>query len=63
MRLEVADCQPATLLKIKFFIGSRILTTDFKTPIFQNTSQVATSAEAYSRICQISKMELFCEYN
>ena len=30
---------------------SRILTANFRTPIFQNTSQVAASAEAYSGPC------------
>ena len=37
--LKVADCQPATLLKLNFFVGfSRILTANFRAPIFQNTS-------------------------
>ena len=38
---------------------SRILTANFRTTIFQNTFQVAASAEAYSGPCQTSKMELF----
>ena len=42
---------------------SRILTANFRIPIFQNTSQVAASAETYSGLCQTSKMNLFCEYN
>ena len=42
---------------------SRILTANFRIPIFRNTFQVAAFAEAYSGPCQTSKMELFCEYN
>ena len=60
---KVADCQPATLLKMNFFIGMNFLTANFRTPIFQNISQVAASAEEYSGPCETSKMELFCEYN
>ena len=41
----------------------RIVTANFRTPIFQNTSQGAVSAEAYSGLCQTSKIELFCECN
>ena len=48
-------------LKVAGF--SMILTANFRTPIFQNTSQVAASAEAYSGPCQTPKMELFCECN
>ena len=36
----------------------RVLTANFRTPIFQNTSQCAVSAEAYSGLCQTSKIEL-----
>ena len=64
MQLKDADCQPATLLKMNFFICiSKNLTANFRTPIFQNTSQVAASAEVYSGPCQTSKRKLFCEYN
>ena len=65
MGLKVADYQPETLLKMNFFkdIFKGFLTANFRTPIFQNTSQVAASAEAYSGPCRIFKMELFCEYN
>ena len=42
---------------------SRILTANFRTPIFQNTSQVVASTEAYSGPCETSKMEFFCKYN
>ena len=54
MPLKVADCQPATLIKMNFFIGifQVFWLQIFRTPIFQNTSQVAASAEAYSRPCQ-----------
>ena len=38
---------------------SRILTAIFRTPIFQNISQIATSAEVYSGPRQTSKMKLF----
>ena len=42
---------------------SEILTANFRTPIFQNTFQVAASAEGYSGPCEASDMELLCEYN
>ena len=42
---------------------SGILTANFRTSLFQNASQVAASAEAYSGPCQTSKMKHFCEYN
>ena len=45
----------------RFF--SRALIVNFRKPIFKNTSQVAASAEAYSGLCQIFKIEFFCEYN
>ena len=38
---------------------SRILTANFRTPIFQNTSQVVASAEVNVGPCQTPKMELF----
>ena len=59
-RLKVADCQPATLLKMNFFIG---IFQGFWLKISEHLFQVAASIEVYSGPCQTSKMELFCEYN
>ena len=55
-RLSACNFTKNELLHMYF---SRILTANFRTPIFQNTFQVAASAEAYSGPCQTSKMELF----
>ena len=59
-RLSVCNFTKNELLHMYF---SRILTANFRTTIFQNTTQVAASVEEYSGPCEISKMELFCEYN
>ena len=61
-RLKITDCQPATLLKMKFFIGifqgfwlqiseHLFSRTPFKWLLLQR------------RIQDFLKMELFCEYN
>ena len=48
-RLSACNFTKNELLRRYF---SRILTVNFRTPIFHNTSHVAASAEAYSGSCQ-----------
>ena len=52
MRLSACNFTKNELLHRYF---SRILTANFRTPIFQNTSYVDASAEAYSGPCEYNK--------